>query len=317
MTDASRNAPEGRDFMLTRMIHAPRVMVWKAWTEPAHMAAWWGPRGMTTPVCETDVRPGGRWQLVMQAPDGTAYPLSGVYHEVVAPERLVFTDNWAAHPAEWREMLRKALGREPASQEALNTITFEDLGDRTRLTIRVRFESPDVRDALVGMGMEQGWTEMLDRLVEQTTTAEYSGRTIVQSRMLDAPRALVFDAWTDPRQVTQWWGPNGFTTTTRSMDVRPGGKWLFVMHGPDGTDYENEITFIEVARPQRLVYTHAAPLFHVTVTFDDDNGRTRLSMRAVFDSPAERQMVWESGAREGGKQHLERLAAFLANMEKN
>jgi len=317
MDVASRNAADSRDFVMTRIIHAPQALVWKAWTEPQHMAAWWGPRGMTNPVCEMDVRPGGRWHLVMQTPDGTRYPLSGVYHEVVAPERLVFTDNWAAHPAEWQEMLRQALGKEPASQEALNTVTFEDLGDRTRLVIRMQFESPELRDAMVDMGMEQGWTEMLDRLDEGTATAEYTGRTIVQSRVLDAPRELVFDAWTDPRQVTQWWGPNGFTTTTRSMDVRPGGKWLHVMHGPDGTDYDNEITYIEVARPQRLVYTHAAPLFHVTVTFDDDHGRTRLSMRAVFDSAAERQMVAKTGAIEGGKQHLERLAAFLANMEKN
>ena len=82
-------------------------------------------------------------------------------------------------------------------------------------------------------------------------------REIVIARLIDAPRTRVFDAWTDPQQVVQWWGPRGFTTTTHKMEVRPGGVWRFVMHGPDGRDYQNKIVFIEVLKPERLVYRHA------------------------------------------------------------
>jgi uncharacterized protein YndB with AHSA1/START domain len=145
--------------------------------------------------------------------------------------------------------------------------------------------------------------------------------TILMTRVFDAPRELVFDAWTDPRHVGQWWGPRGFTTTTFEMDVRPGGEWRFVMHGPDGRDYPNRIVFSEVVRPQRLAYAHrgddeSEPVsFQVTVTFDDVGGRTRLTMRSQFPSAEERdRVIREYGAVEGGKQHLERLAEFVAKV---
>ncbi|MBI3452147.1 MAG: SRPBCC domain-containing protein [Rhodospirillales bacterium] len=146
-------------------------------------------------------------------------------------------------------------------------------------------------------------------------------RELVFARVFDAPRALVFAAWTDPKHLAQWWGPDGFTTTTRSIDMRPGGVWRFVMHGPDGRDYENRIVFDEIARPERLVYSHgggedAEPVqFQVTVVFEDIGGKTRLTMRMLFPSAAERKRVVETyGADEGARQHLQRLAAHLATM---
>ena len=81
---------------------------------------------------------------------------------------------------------------------------------------------------------------------KRSPVADTSEREILLSRVFDAPRNLVWEAWTDPRQVAQWWGPNGFTTTIEVMDVRPGGHWRHVMHGPDGTDYPNDIVFLEV-----------------------------------------------------------------------
>ena len=88
----------------------------------------------------------------------------------------------------------------------------------------------------------------------------------------------LFQLWTDPAHVGKWWGPRGFTTTTHAMDVRPGGEWRFIMHGPDGTDYKNRIVYLEVVPPERLVYKHAgeeeteAIKFHVTVTFAAEGG---------------------------------------------
>ena len=130
------------------------------------------------------------------------------------------------------------------------------------------------------------------------------------SRLLDAPRDLVFDAWTDPEQVVQWWGPRGFTTTTHEMEVKPGGVWRFVMHGPDGRDYQNKITYLEVVRPERLVYKHGGdedpePVsFQTTVTFVAEGDKTRVTMRAVFPTAEERdRVVKEYGAVEGGEQH--------------
>jgi uncharacterized protein YndB with AHSA1/START domain len=144
-------------------------------------------------------------------------------------------------------------------------------------------------------------------------------REIVLTRDFDAPRELVFEAWTDPDRVARWWGPRGFTTTTHEMDVRPGGVWRFVMHGPDGTDYPNRIVYVEVVRPERLVYRHAGEgdaadvRFHTTVTFVEQGGKTQLTLRMVFETAADRDRVAEKyGAVEGGKQTLERLGEYLA-----
>jgi uncharacterized protein YndB with AHSA1/START domain len=145
-----------------------------------------------------------------------------------------------------------------------------------------------------------------------------SDREIVVSRLFDAPRELVFSAWTDRQHVAQWWGPNGFTTTVHEMDVRPGGVWRFVMHGPDDVDYDNKIVFKEVVEPERLVYTHGSGengdhSFEVTVTFADEDGKTRLTLRQLYATAAERDYVArEYHAIEMGNQTLSRFADYLA-----
>ena len=144
-------------------------------------------------------------------------------------------------------------------------------------------------------------------------------REIATTRIFAAPRSLVWKAWTDPKHVAQWWGPNGFTNTIHEMAVKPGGVWRFMMHGPDGTDYPNKIVFIEVVEPERLVYVHGdeddPDQFHVTVTFAEQAGKTTLTMRSVFRTAAERDFVVEKfGAIDGMNQTLGRLGEYLAKM---
>jgi uncharacterized protein YndB with AHSA1/START domain len=145
--------------------------------------------------------------------------------------------------------------------------------------------------------------------------------SIIATRVFDAPRELVFEAWIDPKHLAQWWGPNGFTTTTHAIDVRPGGVWRFIMHGPDGRDYQNRITYDEIVKPERLVYSHGGgddvePVrFKVTVTFDNLGGKTRLTMRMLFPSAAERdRVIKEYGADKGLVQTLARLEDYVAAM---
>lgn len=154
---------------------------------------------------------------------------------------------------------------------------------------------------------------------QATTTAD---REIVITRVVDAPRELVWEAWTNPKHVVQWWGPRGFTTTIHKMDVRPGGVWQHVMHGPDGTDYPNKSVFIEVVKPERIVYSHGGgkkggpgAQFRATWTFEQQDHKTKVTIRMVFPSAEERdQVVKVYGAIEGGNQTLERLAGHLATM---
>ena len=144
-----------------------------------------------------------------------------------------------------------------------------------------------------------------------TDTAD---REIVTSRLIHAPRELVFGAWTDPNQLVHWWGPKGFTNTFHHFDPRPGGFWRFVMHGPDGGNYENESVFVEILKPERIVIKHLSPPhFDLTATFADQAGRTKLTWRMLFETTAEREKVKKlaTGANE---QNLDRLEAQLARM---
>jgi uncharacterized protein YndB with AHSA1/START domain len=147
-----------------------------------------------------------------------------------------------------------------------------------------------------------------------------SDRETVITRVFDAPRELVWNAWTDPQQVVQWWGPTGFTTTIHEMDVRPGGVWRHTMHGPDGTDYPNKSVFIEIVKPERIVYSHGGgkkgdpgAQFQATWTFKAQGEKTKLTLRMLFPSAAAREHVVKTyDAIEGGKQTLGRLAEQLA-----
>jgi uncharacterized protein YndB with AHSA1/START domain len=155
---------------------------------------------------------------------------------------------------------------------------------------------------------------MVARNNERTATTD---REIVTTRLFDAPRELVFRAWTDAEHIGEWWGPKGFTTTTHEIDVRPGGAWRFVMHGPDGVDYDNKIVYLEIVEPERMVYVHGdegdPDQFQTTVTFEEQGAKTKLTLRALFRSAAERDhVVKEFGAIEGAKQTLDRLGAYLA-----
>ncbi|MEV6008669.1 SRPBCC family protein [Streptomyces sp. NPDC051976] len=142
-------------------------------------------------------------------------------------------------------------------------------------------------------------------------------REIVISRAIGAPRHLVFEAFTEVRHLSQWWGPDGFTTTTRSFEFRAGGVWAFVMHGPDGTDYQEWITFIEIVPPERIALVHGESgddpnAFTSVLTFAPEGARTRVVMRTVFPTAELREeAVAKYHAVEGGEQTLSNLASYV------
>ncbi len=145
-------------------------------------------------------------------------------------------------------------------------------------------------------------------------------REIVISRVIDAPRELVFEAFTEVRHLWRWWGPEGFSTTTRAFEFRVGGEWVFVMHGPDGTDYQEWISWTEIAPPERIALLHGEfrgdpNAFESVLTFTPDGEATRLEMRTVFPTKALRDEVVEKyRAIEGGQQTLSKLAAYVTEI---
>lgn len=151
----------------------------------------------------------------------------------------------------------------------------------------------------------------------QSATAD---REIVISRVIDAPSELVFEAFTEVRHLSEWWGPEGFTTTTRTFEFRAGGEWVFVMHGPDGTDYQEWISWTEIARPERIAMLHGErrddpKAFESVLTFTPDGSATRIEMRTLFLTKEQRdEAVEKYHAIEGGRQTLSNLATYVTAM---
>ncbi len=146
------------------------------------------------------------------------------------------------------------------------------------------------------------------------TTAD---REVVIRRRIEAPRQLVFEAFTEVRHLSQWWGPEGFSTTTSSFQFRVGGEWVFVMHGPDGTDYAEWIRWTEIVAPERIALLHGEvrddPNAFVSIlTFESDGTATTLEMRTVFPTKQARDIAVDKyHAIEGGQQTLANLAAYV------
>ncbi|HKH62775.1 MAG TPA: SRPBCC domain-containing protein [Flavitalea sp.] len=153
---------------------------------------------------------------------------------------------------------------------------------------------------------------------KENSSFRQEGNQLIYTRLLNAPRELVWEVWTDPVHIKEWWGPTGFTLTHKSMDVKAGKLWKFTMHGY-GQDFENKIEYIEVVKPSLLTYRHRDEAdtidFTVYVTFEEIGAKTFLTMRSVF---ASKEVIEELdrkvNAIEGGKQNLNRLENYINNL---
>lgn len=298
MSATSQTGTEHR-IEITRFLAAPPEVVWRAWTEPDALRRWFCPKDFRVHHAEADVRAGGAWRSEMRSPEGEAYIHRGVYRRVERPRRLVLTHAWE----------REA---DPAVETVI-TLTLTPAEGGTRLV----FEQTGFASAASGDSHAEGWNEAIDNLVGHVTGED--DRELVVSRVFDVPPDRLWRAWTDPAQLTRWWGPEGFSTTTHEIDLRPGGVWRFTMHGPDGRDYPNRVEFDEVLEARRLRYRHTPvdgvePVcFDMLMTFEplDDGRRTGLVLRMAFPTSAERERVGrEYGAFEGALQTVGRLAAW-------
>ena len=291
------------DLTLTRLLDAPQELVYKCFTQPEHYAAWWGPEMFTTPVCELDARPGGAIQVAMRGPDGGTHAMTGSFEELVEFSRVVFK---VGVPGADGNLLF----------ENLNTIELSEEAGKTRLRLQVRVLSRTEMAAPMLKGMEAGWKSSLDRLEARAVGGD---RGMVITRLMGASAEQMWAMWSDPVHVDAWFGPNGFRTVTKSMDFREGGTWLFTMHGPDGVDYPNKVVYRRLARPDMMVYQHSGgdddpDPFEVFVTFAQEHGKLRVTLRSEFSSHEVRDTKRKFGAEELGGQTLARLAAHVASL---
>jgi uncharacterized protein YndB with AHSA1/START domain len=200
-------------------------------------------------------------------------------------------------------------------------VTFELFaeGNKTRVKLtHAGLESFPAVHAYDRKNFERGWNFIIGTGLQKYTRA-LSKRSMVISRLINAPVKRVWDAFADTKQVVQWWGPNGFTTTTEKREFKPGGVWNHTMHGPDGTDYPNFSTFIEIEKYKRVVYSigdgkkgSKGIRFISTWVFEPQGQKTQVTLRGVFPTVEDyNRVVKQCGAIEGGKQTLGRLNSFL------
>jgi len=144
-------------------------------------------------------------------------------------------------------------------------------------------------------------------------------KTLSIIRLLNAPRELVWQVWASPDHIGKWWGPDGFSTTIQKMDFREGGEWIFIMHGPDGTDYLNNIAFTRIIEPYLITYTHfVIPQFFVEVKFKKHGEKTRVEMVMRYESREEYEdAVDRISIIPGLEQTIGRLADYVQEMANN
>ncbi len=317
------------ELVITRVFDAPRHLVWKAWTEPEGIARWWGPQHFTAPVCQIDLRVGGTYLFCMRSPDGLDFWSTGVYREILEPERLVYTDNFADADGNVVPASYYGMGDDwPVTMQT--TVTFEEHDGKTTLTLR----QAGVPAGQMSELTRAGWNGSLDKLaaslsptngeqtmIKSTLTAEPGQQEIRITRLIDAPRDLVFKTITDPALIPQWWGPHRLTTTVDQMDLRPGGIWRYINSGADGTAHGFHGVYHAIEAPERLVYTfeYEGMPGHVlleTVTFEEVAGKTRMTDSSVFQTVADRDGMLASGMEEGASESMDRFAALLAQAQR-
>lgn len=283
-------------FVIEKTYPAARWRVYEALADAEAKARWF-----TKPEV-FEFRVGGREYSSGVLPDGAVMAFEATYQEIVPRERVVYTYSMDMNA------IRISV--------SITTIELLDAADGgTKLIFTEQGAFFDGHDTMEIR--EHGTRELLGMLgqsLEGDVELVPGEQEVVNSRIYDVPRELVFQAWQEPEHLAAWWGPNGFTNTFDDFAFREGGTWRFTMHGPDGTDYANENTFLEIVPNERIVLEHLyKPEFRITATFKDMGGRTRLIFRQRFEHAEELTQAL-SYCPECNEQNLDRLGAVLEKL---
>jgi uncharacterized protein YndB with AHSA1/START domain len=229
-------ANKSNEIRLIRVFNAPVQIVWEAWNDPQQVAQWWGPRGFTLTSHSKDLRVGGHWTYTMHGPDGTDYPNTTKYLEVEKYKKLVY--DHGAHD-----------DRPPLFRV---TVHCSEIEGKTQMDMTMALATPEAAENTRKFIKKAGGDSTWDRLGEYL--AKQSGKEqFVINRSFDAPLQTVFEMWTDPKHLSQWLPPAGFTMEFLRADIRTGGKSFYCMKAPNMTMY-GRAEYLEVAKP-RIVYT--------------------------------------------------------------
>lgn len=306
--------------VITRVFDAPLELVWKAWTEPERVARWWGPKDFTAPAIKSDFRVGGKYLYCMHGPAGSPFDKdfwsTGVYEEIVPMQRIVATDSFA--DAQGNVVPASHYGMPgDLPLEFRVTVTFEDDDGKTKLTLT----HEGLPAGEQSEGASAGWNQSFDKLaasLKTTFTVKRGELQVVMERIFDAPREMVFKAFTDPSAIAKWWGPRRYTTTVDKMDVRVGGEWRFVHLDKDGKEYAFHGVFVAIEPPRLISQTfnfEGLPGEHEvldTLTLEDlGGGKTKVTAVSTFANVDDLDGMVASGMESGAVESWNRLAELV------
>ena len=321
MSTATMTEPvKGYELTITRVFDAPRELVWKAWTDPEMAMHWMGPRGFTATEFVVPHEVGEEWHMTMvgRVP-ASQEPITLRQHgrtlEMDPPRKLVYTFAWDNRAC-------VGLSESPFKENTI-TVLLEEKGNKTVMTFtQGPFVTEGERD-----GHNGGWNSAFDKFAE-FMLAEQPPRIadpndvpteLHLKRVFAAPRQLVFDAWTKPEMVAEWWGPRNFTTTVEEWGARAGGEILVIMRAPDGAAYPMSGQFVEFYPPIRFHFTASAldndgnTLFENwnSVFFQEVEGGTQVTLDVHVMSQTETAPQYLKGMRKGWSQSLDKLEDLL------
>ena len=308
--------------VISRIIQAPRSLVFKAFSDPEYIRNWWGPRGFTTTTKQMDFRIGGTWRFTMHGPDGTDYPNRIKYLYIHEPDCLIYKhDNDGTQDFE--------------PIDFHSTVTLEAFGPdgaQTKITLRSVFPSTEARDLVCKKyGAVEGGIEHVTRLAEHLAKqaakpalilALPSDNTIILRRVFNAPRRLVFDAWTRPEHLKKWWGCDRTKMAECELDLKVGGGFRFVLRADDDSRFTFTGTYKEIDPSGRLVFTECFndaslgnPENLTTLVLEEVDGQTVMTATSVYDSRAHRDGHLEADMVAGAAQSFNKLDGLLASIK--
>lgn len=304
---------------ITETLPVPVDVVWDAWAQPHHIENWWGPDGFRTTTHIMEFKPGGLWRLTLHGPDGKNYPNKSIYQEIIPFRKIAF---------------------EHANPHFVTTVNFKAIGQETQIVWKMLFDSAEMREVVIKAHQaDKGLKQNMEKLKNYLNTkndvmnsnlpfdfsVDRENKTITVRKEFAASPSLVWDAWTKPEILDQWWAPKPWKAKTKSMEFKEGGSWLYAMVGPEGEEHWSVFHYKKIEEPKYFSgldgFTDTEGTINSTmpsttwkVSFNDQGKTTLVEAVLNFKTLEDLETLIEMGFKEGFTMTLNYLDEFLPTL---
>jgi uncharacterized protein YndB with AHSA1/START domain len=297
-----------RELVTTCILNFPVNQVFAAWRDPSKLAKWWGPHGFTNTFDEFDFKENGKWTFVMHGPNGRDYFNKIIFKDIIPGKKITFDHILEPH--------------------FKTQVTFDDLGDRTKISYRQLFDSKAKCEAVKSYaidGNEQNMDRLNSLLLERDKPyIPNPDLDLVLEREVDLPPHILWQAWTNPLHLKQWFCPRPWTIKDCTLDLRPQGSFNVVMCSPEGKDFPMEGTYLELVENRKIIWTDTLtqsyrpskePFMTAIVTFEPFWTGTKYRAVAIHKSVEDRKKHEEMGFYKGWSTCVDQLVEYMKNLK--